>query len=65
MSAFAITYRSAYDNHCHANGVLVEPHHSLIVADSSWDTAEVLSRYQRNNPGITVLSCTPTTTAAA
>lgn len=64
MSLYAIAYRSAYDNFCHANGVLVEPQQSLIAADSTWDTTEVLTRYERNNPGITVLSCTPADPAA-
>ena len=59
MTLYAISYRSAYDNHCINNGVLVEPQQSLIAADSTWDTNEVLTRYQRNNPGITLLSCTP------
>lgn len=59
MGLYAITYRSAYDNHCHDCGVLTEPQQSLIAADSSWDATEVITRYQRNNPGTTVLSCTP------
>jgi len=65
MTLYAISYHSAYDKHCLKHGVLVEPQQSLIAADSSWSTDEVLTRYQRNNPGITVISCTPTHTAAA
>jgi hypothetical protein len=65
MSLYAIAYHSAYDQHCLANGVLVEPQQSLIAADGTWSTSEVITRYQRNNPGITVLSCTPAHTAAA
>lgn len=58
MSAFAITYRCAYDHQRLRSGQPIPPHESILIAPSSWDTDEVIDAFINQHPGSTVLSCT-------
>ena len=58
MSAYAIAYRSAYDNQRFGTDPTAPKQETILIAPSSWDTDEVIDAFINQRPGSTVISFT-------